>query len=368
MTSQELKVFIHKEEKIELILESIGCHSIKFHPENDTFMAAHPQGDNPAGVVIKNNQYLNYYSYSRNIHIEDGKDIISLVQEVRNVTFIEAMKYIHSLLGEKYTFSRNYKKENDEDVSTNTLAIFEKHSCKKKVNIISDFTPDKMDESIIADLMPIIHIDIFKEGIVPKTIKKFGLCYSFKLQKTIFPIRWWVDGSLLAYNARTSVENYKEFGIPKYYITPGYKKENNLYGLWENYNDILKAKYITLVESEKSVCKRDSRLDSTCVALQGHSISDEQVRIILEIPRIQEIIISLDKDVPINEVRHICSKFFRCRKVSYIKDKWNLLGEKDSPADAHMKIYDFLFKKRIVYTEKEHQLYLKSLEKKEQRK
>ena len=76
------------------------------------------------------------------------------------------------------------------------------------------------------------------------------------------------------------------------------------------------------------------------------------------------MVIALDKDVDINEVRHVCEKFYRLRKVSYIYDRWDLLGEKDSPADARNKIYEFLFKYRVIYDEKEHEEYLKSLERK----
>ena len=364
MTSNELKIHILENNLIETILENLGCRSIEFHPDKDYWTSTQPdeQADNKMGVVIKQNTFLSYYSYSRNIHVEDGKDLFALVQETKHITFAETMKYLHNLLGLKYTFKKEEPK--DDKPKYDPLAIFKKAASKKRCRNVLDCTFEALDESVLTDLVPMIHIDIFKEGIIPKTIKKFGLCYSYRWKRTVFPIRWWVDGTLLAYNARTSVENFAEFDIKKYFITPGYHKENNLYGLWENYKDIEKAKYITLLESEKNVCKRDSRLDSTCVALQGHSISDEQVRIILGL-NIQEVVIAVDNDIPIDEIRHMCEKFYHLRKVSYIYDRWGLLKQnKMSPADACNKIYDFLFKHRVVYSEKEHQLYLKSLEKK----
>ena len=62
-----------------------------------------------------------------------------------------------------------------------------------------------------------------------------------------------MTGELLGYNARTSVENYELFDIPKYFITLGYQKQNNIYGLYENYKSIKEADYVTVFESEKSV-------------------------------------------------------------------------------------------------------------------
>ena len=50
---------------------------------------------------------------------------------------------------------------------------------------------------------------------------------------------------------------------------------------------------------------------------------------------------------------------------SYIYDKWDLIpkGSKNSPADMPNKIYNFLFKHRTVYDEKERKLYKDWLEK-----
>ena len=114
-----------------------------------------------------------------------------------------------------------------------------------------------------------------------------------------------------------------------------------------------------VAESEKSVLKRDSLGDSTVVALSGKTISDEQVRILMGLN--VEVIIALDKDVDVNEVRHICEKFKNVRKVSYIHDFMGILGDKDAPMDARNKDYQFLFDNRIVYDRKEQELYTKSL-------
>ena len=363
MTCNEMKKYIFENNKIEFVLEKLGCHSIEFHPNENQYMAAFPDGDNKAGIVIKNNVKLNFYSYSRGINVDEERDIVYLVQKIKNVTFPKAVRFLHDLFGLKYVFNTNKKNEPEKENKYNPLEIFEKNAGKSKYRNVLDFSYEALNEDVLDDFVPMIHIDIFREGIAPWTIKKFGLGYSYKFKRTIFPIRHCFTGELLGYNGRTSVENYDLFGIRKYYISPGYNKSMNLYGLWENYQDIEKADYIVIGESEKSVCKRDSLGDSTWVALQGKSISNEQVEIVLKLD-IHEVVIALDKDAPIEEVWHICSKFFCHRKVSFIWDKYNLLGDKDSPADAKNKIYEFLFKYRITYNEQMHEKYEKSLKRK----
>ena len=85
-------------------------------------------------------------------------------------------------------------------------------------------------------------------------------------------------------------------------------------------------------------------------------MSDIQSNIIAALD-LKEIVIAMDKDVSEEEIWHICEKFYHRRRVSYIYDKHELLGKKDSPADANNKTYDFLFKYRIHYGEAEHKKY-----------
>lgn len=361
MTVLELKKYILDNQKIEYILENLGCRNIVFHPIKDYFSATQPSinSDNPMGVVIKNNSNLNYYSYSHNIHIEDGKDIFNLIQDTKKLSFGETIKYVHNTLGLEYKFS-TIKKELKKP-KFDLIEVFKKAALKRKR--ICDIGDIKyLDENILEDFYPGIHISWFRDGIMPWTAKKFGLCYSYKQKRQMIPIRYWMDGKLIATNARTTVENYDLFDIKKYYISKGYNKTYNIYGFWENQDSINKAGYCVVYEAERSVLKRDSLNDSTGLALQGHSISEEQVRIILGL-NVREIVVALDRDVPIEEVWSICERFYLKRKVSYIWDSHNLLRDKDSPADACNKIYNFLFKYRVEYDENKHKEYLKKIKK-----
>lgn len=357
MTSQDLKQYIFKNEKIEYILEELGCSFIDFHPDKNYYTATQPDGDNKLGVIICNNEFLGYFSYSRNINIDEHKDIFYFIGQTKKYTFAETMRYVHNLLGLKYTFKKDEHVEKIEE-KYDPLSVFTKYDKKYKTRNVLDF--NILNEEILNDFEPLTHISWLREGIAPWTSKKFGLCYSYKYHRQIVPIRWWWNGYLAATNARTTVENYELFDIKKYILTPGYNKSNNLYGLWENYKSIEEAGYIVIGESEKSVLKRDSLGDSTWVALSGKTLSEEQARIISGL-NINEVVIALDQDVPLVEVWDICEKLFRIKKVSYIYDKHGLLGDKDSPADAKNKIYEFLYKYRVTYDENMHQKYMKSL-------
>ena len=355
MTINELKEYIYNENKIEYILEQLGCHEIKYNEQKEYWSAAQPDGDNPMGVNIRNNKYLDYRSFSRGIKYEDGKDIISLAESVKKSSFIETIKYIHKILDLPFEFK---KKEEKQNKKFDPLSIFKKVLRNSRVVVNVDDI-HVLDDKLLNDYIPMLHIDWVKQGITERTRKKFGLAYSYKHKRVVIPMRYWLTGELLGFNQRTTVENYEEFNIKKYFITPTYPKALNLYGLYENYDSIQKAGYVVVAESEKSVLKRDSLGDGTVVALSGKSISDEQVRILMGLN--VEIVIGLDKDVDLSEVRHMCEKFKNVRRVSYIHDFMGILGNKDAPMDASNKDYQFLLESRIVYDRSEQRKYQESL-------
>lgn len=358
MTINELKEYIYDNNKIEYILKQLGCHEIKYNTQKEYWSATQPDGDNPQGVNIRNNEYLNYRSFSRGISYEDGKDLISLVETIKKLSFIETIKYLHKILELPFEFKR---KEEKPKKKYDPLSIFKKvlRNSRRAINVDDIHV---LDDKLLDDFIPLLHIDWLKQGITERTRKKFGLAYSYKYKRVIIPLRYWLTGELLGFNQRTTIENHEEFNIKKYFITPTYPKALNLYGLYENYDSIQKAGYVVVAESEKSVLKRDSLGDGTVVALSGKSMSDEQVRILMGLN--VEIVIGLDKDVDINEVRHLCEKFKNIRKVSYIHDFIGILGNKDAPMDARNKDYQFLFENRIVYDRNEQRKYQESLVKK----
>lgn len=350
MDTISLKKYIRKNDKVEFILEQIGCKNIKYHPYKEYYSCANKDGDNNSAVNVYNNDYLGVKNWTREKDFDDKSDIITLVQYNMDFDFIQAVKWLHKILVLSYKSTSISPKKTVEH--KNPLAIFEKYlTYKTNVRDI-----EFLENSLMDYYVPLLYIGWLREGITAKTAKKFGLAYSYKRNRIIIPIHDWLSGKLVGINQRTVIEDWELLGIKKYYITPHYKKHLNLYGLYENYNSIKKAGHVVVAESEKSVLKRDSLCDSTVVALSGHTLSDEQVRILVGLN--VEIVIALDKDVPLQETQNMCEKFYHIRPVSYMYDKWDIIGEKDSPMDAENKIYKFLFEHRTKYNDIEHKKFM----------
>lgn len=355
MDTVSLKKYIYENNKIEYVLQEIGCGNIKYHSNKDFYSCSNYNGDNPGAVNVKNCPQLWVTNWTRQNEFPEGSDIFNLVQYNKQCSFVESVKYLHKILDLDYS---PYKKQEKKE-KFDPLNVFKRVlSARRRVDVNEIHA---ISDEALNDYVPMLHISWFREGVMPWTREKFGIAYSYKHKRVVIPLRSWLDGALLGFNQRTTVENYEELGISKYFITTSYQKSLNLYGLWENREEIEQKRYVVVVESEKSVLKRHSLNDGTCVALQGKTLSDEQLRIILGLD-VDEVIVALDNDVPIEEVRYMCEKFYRFRKVSYVKDSWDLLDKKDSPCDVKNKVYNFLMKFRTTYDNSEHSKYLKSIE------
>ena len=355
----EIKEYIYKHNKIPFVLENLGCKKIVYHNGKNYYSACFKDGDNPNGINIRNDEYLNYCSWSRGVSYADGQDLISLIEYSNQCDFLTALKWLHEILDIPYTNKGKPKSKPNIDLKSKALSVFTNflsHNQSVDVNEI-----EVIDKAVLDEYVPIEYIGLLREGITPYACKKFNIEYSYRRKRIIIPQKLWSTGQIIGLNARTTIEGYEHLGINKYSFTKGYNKSINLYGLWENYNSIQKKGYCCVFESEKSVLKRYSQFNETAVALSGKFISDEQKRILIGLN--VDIILCLDNDVELDEIYHLCEKFYGIRNVYFVKDFDGKLGKKDSPTDINEEIYQDLLQHKIKYTEELHEQYIKNKEK-----
>ena len=103
MDVRELKNYIYENRYVEQILESIGCHHIKYHVSNSYWSCANANGDNKGAIVLYDNEFLMCVNYTR--HMIKGSrntDIIDLVCYTKDLTFPEGLKFICDSIGMSY--------------------------------------------------------------------------------------------------------------------------------------------------------------------------------------------------------------------------------------------------------------------------
>lgn len=358
MDAHELKLYIFENDKIEDILKDLDC--VHITPKPTEFRCGLPNDYNPTRISLKRTESLSVTIYKSTDAVVRG-DIITLVMEIKSLNFINSMKYLHEFLGLSYT---NNKKSKDEVKTQSPIDIFKKvkkrHRTKFDISEIETF-----DESILGEYVPNLTKEWLSEGIISKTAREFGIMYDYNSRRIIIPHYSYLTGEIIGIVGRTTIPNFDLLGIPKYLHLKPYPKGMNLYGLSHNYDGIIKAGYVVVGEGEKHVLKRHSRLDRTCTSIGSHDITDEQVKIIMGLD-ITEVVFAMDKGISEQHVWMMCEKLWGVKNVSYIWDKYDILADKESPADKPDKIYNWLFKHRVKYDESKRREYKKYLEQQEE--
>ena len=158
MTISELKEYIYKESKIEYILQEIGCKHIVYHPNKSYYSCSNYNGDNQNAVNVRNNTYLGVTNYTRTKEFDDNSDLITLVQYNKQLSFIEALKYLHKILDLPFEFKKSAKRPK----KCNPLDVFTRHlRYNKRVVNVDDIKV--LEDELLDSFVPMLHIDFFKD-------------------------------------------------------------------------------------------------------------------------------------------------------------------------------------------------------------
>ena len=345
MTSQELREYISKNQKVEFILEQLGMHHI--NTKNAKYIiCGMPDGDKVDSTQIFTDEYLTVIAYTRTgeIPTKDGKtpNLLNLIMYVHKCEYQSAKSWCCNILGLSTT-------KNKEVVDMNHMALFNRIKRKRQSFVKKNV---EYDIDILNDYDKKPHINLIKQDsiISQRILDKYLVRYDARSERIIFPhLKYDNQNKIVGIVGRTIHKAYEELRIPKYMsmLPTRYEKSENLYGLSLNYNHIKERNIVLVFEAEKSVMKADMFHYPCGVAVACHEITDFQAKLLINLD--VEICICFDKDVKLEVIEKTCSKFVKYRKISYILDKYNLLKEKDSPVDRGHKIWNYLFKHRNIY-------------------
>ncbi len=337
MDAQQLKehLILNKDDAIK-ILESVGCHDFREYKKE--IRCALPNKTNNSAVVLNKNRMSGKIYLPNDEQIKG--DIYTLISYFNDSNFINSFKYCANTLGLEVSFY--YEKKKEENFLNDPFWLYRK--IKRQQNVLFEYENIPIDEDYMKQFLPYPHINFLKDHISIETQKKFGICYDERTDRIVIPHYKWDTGEIIGLFGRTALENYKELGISKYFGIKPYPKMTNLYGLYQNYEEIQKKGYVVVLEAEKSVMQLDTMGEHVGVAVCCHEISPIQRKILIGLD--VEIIIAFDKDVELEHVLNTVKPFKKYRKCSYIYDDMGLLGEKDSPTDKGKVEWNILLNNR----------------------
>jgi DNA primase len=321
-----LKTYIFENNKIEDILQEIGCHSIKFHSSNGYWTCGNPDGDNRQAIIVYSNENLNCINYTRNIGTPS--DLLTLVCYNKQLSFFEGLKFVCGILGIDYY--HNFEEDVPESLRITKLL----YSMQQGNLDQEDDRPLKpISEKILSYYYPCVNQMFADDGIDFKTQQIFELGYDQETNRITIPIRSEI-GDLIGIKGRLFKKDISENEQKYLYIEPC-ARGKILYGLDKTYPYIKKTGKCFIGESEKFTQQLWSMGVYNSVATSGKKISVHQIEKLTRLNA--ELIFAFDKDVTKKEIEDIADRFVSGVLIWYLFDDKNILDEKESPSDSWVK-------------------------------
>ena len=197
-----------------------------------------------------------------------------------------------------------------------------------------------------------------RDGITKTAMDKFNIRYSISQNKIVIP-HYDVGGRLVGIRGRAlnewEIENVGKY-MPIRLEQTWYKHplSMNLYGLYENQENIKRNHICYLFESEKSVMQCEAfDMPNCAVAVCGSQFNKYQLNLLMKHCQPREIVICFDKeenegeDKYFNKLYAIGEKYKNYCNFSFVYDRLGLLEMKDSPSDKGEAVFRKLLEKRV---------------------
>ena len=313
---------------------------------------------------------LYYYSNTHLFHCYTGCgdasfDIYDLVLRVNKTAGIENFSLPHAI-----TFVAKYFGYTPE-----TFDFEDNQETTEDWKIINNFKRNKetpqpqivelkiYDDKILKYLPHPLIYPWYEEGIDFNVMESRGICYDPISEGVVIP-HYDINGNLVGIRERTLIKENEIYGKyrpakinGKMYNHPlGF----NLYNLNYSKQAIAAFKKAIVFEGEKSCLKyasyfgQDSDISVACC---GSNLINYQVKLLLSLG-VKEIIIAFDKQFQeigdkewekwVTKLKTLYNKYGSYVNVSYMFDKDNLIGYKDSPIDCGKSKFLELFERRII--------------------
>ena len=294
----------------------------------------------------------------------DSFDIFELIIKINKLNNIDyslpqAIRFITNYYGIVVETEISETQENLQDWQI--LNKYDRSSSQEKEEKIVEMK--FYDDKILQYLPHPRILNWEKEGITREVMEECGICYDPSYQGIVIP-HYNIDGKLVGIRERTLIKENENNGKYKPAIL-NYKQYNhplgfNLYNLNNSKENIKKIKKVFVFEGEKSCLLYRSYFGSDAdisVAVCGSNLINYQVQLLLSLG-VEEICIAFDKQFQeigddewkrwTKKLKELNRKYSPLVQISFLFDKMNLLGYKDSPIDRGPEIFMQLFKERIV--------------------
>lgn len=293
-----------------------------------------------------------------------GKDLVSNSQELVDYELDTILPRAIEYVARYFGFSP-IDKADDFNMLT-TLADWKKFESYDRINQINQETQrvelKTYEDTILTNLPRPIIKPWINEGITQEVMTKRNICYDPKNCGIVIP-HYDIDNRLIGIRERTLIKENEVYGKYRPALLNkqlyNHPLSFNLYNLNNSKDNIANIKKAIVWEGEKSPMLYASYFgeeNDISVACCGSSFIQYQAWLLISLG-VEEIIIAFDKQFKeigddeykklVTNLKGIHKKYGHFVKISFLFDKWDYIGYKDSPIDRGPDVFMELFKRRV---------------------
>lgn len=308
------------------------------------YVDLHPKGGELWGLSPFTNEKTPSFSVNRekrcwkDFSSGQGGNLFDFIMQYHKVSLPRAIEIGQKLVGDDAQTAALHHLD--------ATKIAKKFIVQKKVERIANgsvFADDCMDQyEFRRDKLRLWE----DEGISFDTMRQFGVRYSAIDDRIVYPIKNY-DGDIVCICGRTCDPQYKAKGLRKYTYFSKIGTIDTIYGYSDHEKFVMASKELILFEGAKSVMKAHQwGIDNTGAILTSH-LSENQLGFLTKVGNLCSIamVFALDADVDITKDKRVM-KLARFTKVEWIRNRDELLGEKDSPVDEGEDVFKVLYERR----------------------
>ena len=324
---------IENPDKLIELLEYFSFEHIN-HRNTEIRFARSSEGGSNISIRLKNNPYCCVSDWSRSI----CTDIISYIIQEKNVGFREVLQAAKKILG----LSHDWRPQKRRLLFG---GIYANLSCKNR-----EITLKTYDESVLDKYEKCGNTLWLNEGISLEAMRFYNVSFSPEDNAIVFPWRSPM-GEIISIKARVNEKVIPE-GMSKYYYIYPNMISTSLFNYSESYEHLYGADVVYCVESEKTCMKLWGWGIKNCVAIGSHSLSTEQIRLLLQL-QCKTICLLLDKDLPLSETKKNADAIKQYAKMMDVKiTYWNWtynldLDDKAAPVDGTYEQFKYILEEEI---------------------
>jgi DNA primase len=347
---QMIKDKLVNEDRIEALLEAIGCEYIKPEQRGYLITAQLPErfySTNKRSVQVKTNESVSCAIRSKADFKGDIFNLVSYIHHDKRGADLQAdlhnaKEFICNLFGWTQFLKGKRGGVVVKDYTASLKEIINGKKRKKEYKPNPILPEETMNEFYFFG-KPLPYKGWTEEGISPETQTMYGVGFDLDSKRVVFPLRNRF-GQLVGVKGRIlKTEDDPERKYLYLY------RCNNRYE-WFNFHYahpyILMSKKVYIFEAEKSCMKAFEHGIYNTLAIGASDISEEQADMIKQLGLDVEIVLCYDKGITIEEIKKN-AEIFKGRTVYGMYDIDNILESKNSPIDQGIDTWNHLVENNI---------------------